>query len=400
MSRVVFVLLCISVWLNYVDRGTLSVAAPVLGPELGLSPVQLGLLLSAFFWTYSLLQPVAGYVVERFDVYRVYAAGLALWSLGAAAGGWAGGFTSLLVSRLLIGIGESVAFPTYSRLLASGFREDQRGLPNAMIDVGTKAGPAVGTLLGGLFISHWGWRPFFFAMGAISLIWLVPWLMAIPPQAPKATVVRPKVSSMALLALPAVWVTFFGLFGFNYAFYFLLTWLPTYLVSERKFSLAAMSILASLPFALTAVASLTTAWFADRIIRTQGADGVTVRRRLAVCGLLISAAFLPCAAVLAVVPAMVCLMIAFIGIGMFTANCWAITQTLAGPERAGVWTGWQNAVGNMGGVVAPALTGWSLEATKSFWLAFAIASGMLLTSAFLYGVLLGPAARKMRPPLG
>jgi MFS transporter, ACS family, D-galactonate transporter len=395
MNKTVFLLLCLSVWLNYVDRGALGVAAPVLAPELELPPFQMGVLLSAFFWTYSLLQPIGGLLVDRLDVYRVYAAGLAVWSLGAAAGGLANGFVSLLVARLLIGIGEAVAFPTYSKLLTTGFREDQRGFANAMIDIGTKAGPAVGTFAGGLLVNYWGWRWFFFFLGGVSLLWLIPWLKSIPPVTPRATVTqRPAEPPTAILRLPAAWVTFFGLFCFNYAFYFLLTWLPTYLVRERKFSLTAMSILGALPFAVTALASLGTGALADRLIRQKVADGVTVRRRFAVLGLLVAAAFLPSAAVLEIKPAMVCLMIAFAGIGIFTANCWAITQSLAGPERAGMWTGWQNAVGNMGGVVAPILTGWSVQRTGSFWLAFAIASGMLVASALLYGVLLPPAARR------
>jgi len=145
------------------------------GQKLGLTPGQLGVLLSAFFWTYSLMQPLAGWLVDRYDVYRLYAAGFALWSVAVAAGGLAGGFGSLLVTRLILGAGESLAYPAYSRMLAGAFPEGRRGFANAMLDAGTKAGPALGTLLGALVISHWGWRPFFFVMGAASLLWLAPW---------------------------------------------------------------------------------------------------------------------------------------------------------------------------------------------------------------------------------
>src|SRR6185436_12534107 len=104
-----FALLLISVWINYMDRGNLGVAAPILAPDLGIAPDQLGLLLSAFFFTYAFLQPVAGWLVDRFDVYRVYAAGFAVWSLAMAAGGMTTSFAALFVSRLALGIGESVA---------------------------------------------------------------------------------------------------------------------------------------------------------------------------------------------------------------------------------------------------------------------------------------------------
>src|SRR5262249_30679577 len=134
MNRQLFGLLCVSVWINYMDRGNLSVAAPVLRPEMGIGPTQMGVLLSAFFWTYSLLQPVAGWLVDRYDVYRVYAVGFALWSLAVAGGGMAAGFGSLLASRLVLGIGESMAYPAYSRILAMSFSERERGFANAMID--------------------------------------------------------------------------------------------------------------------------------------------------------------------------------------------------------------------------------------------------------------------------
>ena len=389
MRRALFVVLCVSVWINYMDRGNLSVSAPALQPEMNLSPTEMGILLSGFFWTYSLLQPVAGWLVERYDVYRLYAAAFAVWSLAVAAGGLATTFTALLLSRLVLGIGESLAYPAYSRMLAGNFSEERRGFANAMIDVGTKAGPALGTFLGALAVQAFGWRAFFFWMGALSLIWLIPWLRLIPPRQDPASRVRTHVSVVSVIRIGAAWVTFTGLFCFNYAFYFLLTWLPSYLVQERKFSLRAMAVYGALPFCATAVASMTAAAWADRRIRRR-ASTECIRRRVAVTGLLLAATGLSAVAFADGPAAMVCLVGAFIGIGLFTANVWAITQTLAGPDAAASWTGWQNAVGNMGGVVAPILTGWSVSASGSFSAAFLTASGMLVVAAALYGIALGP----------
>jgi MFS family permease len=165
MRRGLFALLCVSVWINYIERGILGVAAPALAPEMDLSPAQIGVLLSGFFWTYSLLQPVAGWLVDRYDVYRVYAAGFAIWSLAAAAGGLAGGFETLMLSRLVLGAGESLAYPAYSRMLANSFEESRRGFANAMVDIGTKAGPALGTFL--------AWRSTSGAGGHSSSRWAV-----------------------------------------------------------------------------------------------------------------------------------------------------------------------------------------------------------------------------------
>ena len=385
-----FALLCVSVWINYIDRGNLGVAAPVLQPELHLGPTEMGVLLSAFFWTYSLLQPAAGWLVDRYDAHRLYAASFALWSIAVASGGLVHGFVGLLLARLALGIGESLAYPAYSRILTVEFAEHQRGFANALIDIGTKGGPALGMLLGGWMIASFGWRAFFMVLGFGSLLWLIPWWRA----RPERTVLVKKRSAgfSGLLKHRQVWVTCAGLFGFNYAYYFLLTWLPSYLVNERHFSLKAMGFYGALPFAVTAAASLTAGWATDRaIFGGRSVDGV--RRPVAVTGLVIAALLLPAAAMLPVAPAMVCLVIAFAAIGLFTSNAWAITQAMAGPETAGTWTGFQNAVGNMGGVVAPVLTGWSVAQTGSFLTAFLVSSAMLAFSAICYGIVLGKIER-------
>lgn len=387
MPRLLFLLLCLSVWLNYMDRGTLSVAAPALQPEMGLGPTQMGVLLSAFFWTYSLMQPISGWLVDRFDVYRVYAVGFAIWSAAVMTAGFTTTLTGLLISRLLLGIGESVAFPSYSRLLAGGYAEKHRGLANAMIDVGTKAGPALGTFLGANLVQTYGWRIFFIWMGGLSLIWLIPWLLLMP-KSEGGTVREQAKPVTGLLRMREAWGTFIGLFCFNYAFYFLLTWLPSYLVNSRGFTMKEMSIFGSLPFVVTAVAALSTATWVDRRI-SHGADPGTLRQRTAVVGLLLFGVMLMASALAPKEQAMACLALAFLGMGIFTANAWAITQTLAGKHAAGTWTGWQNAVGNMGGVVSPILTGWSLSLTGSYVTAFAVASGMLVLSAICYGLVLG-----------
>ncbi len=397
MPRSLFALLCISVWINYIDRGTLSVAAPSLRPELALGPTEMGILLSAFFWTYSLMQPIAGWLVDRYDVYKVYAAGFGLWSAAVMAAGFTHTLTGLLITRLVLGAGESVAYPSYSRLLAGGYAEKHRGLANALIDVGTKAGPAVGTFLGANLIQSYGWRPFFIWMGALSLIWLLPWMLLVPRERKQRTTREAALPVTVLLGMRQAWATFIGLFSYNYAFYFLLTWLPSYLVSARGFTMKEMSIFGALPFAATAVSALVTAALVDARIR-QGADPGSLRRGVAVFGLLLFGIMLMTSALVANDIAMACLVAAFIGMGIFTANAWAITQTLAGREAAGTWTGWQNAIANMGGVVAPILTGWSLSATGSYLTAFAVASGMLMLSAVCYGLILGKVEQVIHLP--
>src|SRR5712664_2077434 len=170
------VLLALSIFINYIDRGNLALAAPLIKDELGLSFYQIGLLLSSFFWTYAIFQIVSGWLVDRFPVNWVLALGILLWSAATFGTGLVHSFTTLLAMRLILGIGESVAYPSYSKIISRHFSESQRGRANSLICAGQASGPAVGTILGGLLIVHVGWRLLFVVFGVASSLWLLPWL--------------------------------------------------------------------------------------------------------------------------------------------------------------------------------------------------------------------------------
>lgn len=387
IQRRVLILLAVSVWINYIDRGSLSVAAPDISRELNLDPSQLGVLLSAFFWTYSFCQILSGYLVDRYPVKWVFAIGFVIWTGSTIASGFTTSFASLFAMRLLLGVGESVAFPSYSRVLSSQFIEQERGLANGVLDAGTKVGPAFGNFLGVLLPSL-GWRGFFIGIGGLSFLWLFPWLAYAPVNTGAKSKNQASPGIAAIIRRRQAWATFAGLFGFNYAFYFLVTWLPSYLTMERKFSTQMMSIFSAVPFLITGVVAILCGWLSDRLIRS-GGEVSRVRKVFAVTGLITFALMLP-GATLPSEPAAVAFAIAaFIGMGVFTSNVWAITQTLAGPSASGQWTGLQNCVGNMGGVVAPIVTGLLVKHYGSFHLPFLVASAMLFMSAACYALLAG-----------
>src|SRR5262249_39369112 len=154
--------------------------APLLKADMAIEPGQLGLLLSAFFWTYAVLQIGSGWLVDRYDVRWVMAIGFFVWSIATAATGVAASVGILLVLRLILGVGESVAYPCYSKIIARHFPETQRGLANGLIDAGTKLGPALGMLAGGMLMSRYGWRPVFIVLGISSLVWLPAWFRWMP----------------------------------------------------------------------------------------------------------------------------------------------------------------------------------------------------------------------------
>lgn len=384
-SWTIVVLLFLSVCINYIDRGSLSVAAPILSKEFSLSPRELGYLLSAFFWSYTACQLVVGWLVDRYDVKWVYTAGFVLWSLAMAATGWVNSFAALFAARLLLGIGESVFQPSVSKIVVRLFPAERRGLPNALVDVGTKIGPGLSTLIGGLLVNHYGWRTLFIGVGLGSLLWLLPWLICMPSTPRRALherVVGPGV--MEILSRRETWGTSLGMFALGYAWIFLLTWLPSYLVKERDYSMEQMAVFGSFPFWGMALASLTAGWASDRLI-AQGHRPTLVRKTFAVAGLLLCAGLMLPAAFVENSSVSIGLLIAScVSLGLFTSNVWAITQTLAGPVTAGKWTGIQNFVGNLGAVISPIIAGLIVEHTGSFFLAFAAASGMLVLGAASY----------------
>jgi MFS family permease len=385
----IVVLLILAVAINYLDRGSLSVAKPALAAEFSLNPTQMGFLFSAFFWSYALFQLVAGWLVDRYDVKWVYAGGFLLWSLATLAMGFFTTFAAFFTLRLLLGFGESVAYPATSRLLAEYLPEDRRGLANGLIDAGSKMGPALSTLLGGLVVANFGWRALFLVLGATSLLWLIPWLTLVPSAdrtnpTTGTTTGEPDLTIIELLRHREVWGTSLGLFCHGFVWYFLLSWLPSYLVEARGFSLSSMAVLGSLPFWAMAVTAALGGGLSDRWIR-QGASPTRVRKGFLIAGFLLCACLVfPAAIVRNATVSVALLVAACASLGLYTSNVWAVTQSLAGRRAAGKWTGLQNCIGNFGGVVSPLLTGWIVTQTHSYYLAFAAASIALLVGIIAY----------------
>ena len=299
----------------------------------------------------------------------------------------------MAVLRLLLGAGESVAFPCYSKVIAAGFPTGQRGLPNSLLEAGTKLGPALGSLVGGWLVADYGWRVMFFVLGLGSLLWLIPWTIWAPRPGPSShqSTSHLVVGMAVIIRRRDAWGTFIGNFCYTYAYYFLLTWLPFYLVSERHVSLSAMGVIGSIPFWGSAVSAVVCGWASDRWIR-RGGSPTRVRKTFVVCGMLLSTIMVPAALVKDLTLSIVLLSIAYAAFGMYASNHWAITQTLAGPAAAGTWTGLQNTIGNLSGILAPIITGLIVSKTGSFYWAFVSPAILALVGVCCYLFLVGPVA--------
>ena len=370
-------LLGLAILLNYVDRGAIAIASPVLKPELNLTNTQYGYAVSAFFWTYVPIQLFIGYACDRWCVYRLIAAGIALWALSTLAMGLVGGLLSLVLFRLLLGVGESITFPGASKVIARHVAPENRGMANSVVAAGIALGPVVGTFAGGLLVASYGWRTMFVVFGVVTLLWVVPWLLTarrLPTFAPLRREQPLPIGRVARTR--AVWAMGIGHFGATYPLYFIIVWLPLYLTKTRGFSITDMTYLATLGFVAQALSAVAQGWLSDRLVRG-GRDEASIRRALMIGGNVVMAV-----AIIALMEARsaqeIGLWLVVFGAAAATGgvNLYAIAQMFAGPRAAGSFIGIQNSVGNIPGIVGPIITGLIIDWTglydNAFWLTAAV----------------------------
>ena len=385
-------LLSLGMVIAYCDRVNLSAVLTEIGKDMGLDKERQGMAMSAFFWTYTIFQIPAGMLVDRYGVRVLYLGGFLLWSFGSAATTMIGGsFALLIFLRLLVGTGESVVTSSSLRYIRDHFEEKRRGLAVGIYMSGTKIGPAVGIPVAAYLAKNYGWQTMFLILGAGSLLWLVPFL-GLVKKTDKSARGLDKVGapgSQASITLGQalrtrlMWGIILGTYCYMYFVYYCMTWMPTYFRERHGMSIEKMSWFSFVSFGGMAAVTALAGWAADYWI-SRGGDPVRVRKIFTVAGFV--AASLQ---TLSVFTDSQTLMIFFTvaslcGLGLATANYWALTQTLM-PGALPVAI--QNTAANLAGIVAPWLTGWLIKQTGSFdapikavgiWLALGIASYVFL----------------------
>ncbi len=270
-----------------------------------------------------------------------------------------------------------MAFPCASKLLAQAVEVSRLGVANGIMSFGYLLGPAVGTLLGGYLMTLAGWRPVFVLFGALSLLWLWPWRRVAPaPLAaadPQSAPASPPFAQ--ILGRRELWGASLGHFASNYGYYFIVSWLPFYLVKSRGYSMGSMVAIASWAYLLNAVSALAMGWLADRWIRagrspTLVYKGIMAANHVAGIACMIGMVMLPAAGSIAA------LFVFEIVSGASYPGLFAIPQILAGPRASARWVGVQNAAGNVAGLIAPAITGVLVDRTGLFDVAFALAAAV------------------------
>jgi len=398
------------VLINYFDRISLSVAGPQLESSFHLTPVDLGVLFSAFFWSYALLQIPIGLVIDRFGVTRVGRWSAFLWSAAQALTAFAGGFAGVFAARLLLGVAEAPSFPASSKATGYWFPRSERALSTSLYDVGAKFSNVIGVPLVALAVVRLGWRWGFVVVAALSFVYFVVFyrMYRDPSQHPRLT--REEREYLAaggaqpegqpsgttprilgyLLTTRKVWGLVIGFGAYGYSFNLFLTWLPDYLVRTMHRSILGSAGFAAIPWACASLADLLVGgWLIDHLIRS-GRDETRVRKAVLVIGMCTGVAVLGATATARPGIALAWISVALTGLSAAAPVAWSLPSLIAPKGGVGAVGGLMNFSNNMMGVVAPIVTGFIVGRTHSFIDVFLVAGLVLLAGVAAFVFLLGP----------
>ena len=389
--------------ISYVHRSALSVAAPFISADLNLSKTEMGILLSSFFWVYAFMQMPAGWIVDRFGVRRAYSLGFIFWSLASAFTGFGVGMASLLGLRIATGAGQAITFPASSRACASWFAQRERGTVTGVYLTGVRVGAALISWLGAYFLARYSWKLFFLIIGLAPLIWLWPWNRFLGKWETRAngspgTQANSTsfLQSLLLLRYRSVFGIFLGFFAYDYAWYVFLTWLPSYLKDERKFTTSEMGIYSATPLVAMSIIIVLAGFLSDWLVR-KGRDERLVRKSFIIAGLAIGCLIVPAGMVENKMTAVWLLTISLCGLGLASPNTWTLTAAVCEKKIVGTVAGIQNFGGNLGGIIAPALTGFIAHKTNSFAIALSVTGGVLVVGMVAYWFLIDEDVKTGEP---
>jgi ACS family D-galactonate transporter-like MFS transporter len=402
-------LLGFGVLVNYFDRVNLSVSRDALQDAFGISAVMFGYLSSAYNWTYALLQLPSGLLLDRFGVRRVGIVSTIIWSIASFAAAISGGIAALFASRLLLGIGEAPTFPAYAKATGYWFPKDERSLATATFDAAAKFSSAIGIPVLGLVLVHFGWRWNFAATGLISVLFFALFYtyyrnpsedkllstaeheyIARGGAQPEDPARAAKGAPLAyLLQQRRVWGLALGFASYNYSFYLLLTWLPSYLSTVHHVDLLHSALYTSVPWLIATVMDLVIGgWLVDALIQ-RGWNPVRVRQVVLIGGTALGLGVLGAANANGAVSALFWITVALGGLSAASPVGWSIPSLIAPKESVGTVGGILNFCNQVSGIAAPIVTGYVVQATRSFFWAFAAAGIFLVVGIAGYVFLLG-----------
>lgn len=409
----ILALLFIITAINYLDRTNLSVAASSIQKDLGLNPVTLGFILSAFGWSYAFMQIPGGWLLDRFGPRLTYAISLCTWSITTLFLGFARTFASFFGLRLALGITEAPAFPTNSRVVAAWFPKQERAMATGVYTAGEYVGLAFATPILFWLLSNFGWHTIFIVTGIIGIIFTFVWVKFYRDPKYSKTINKEEMDYIReggglaenavekhkikwsevkqLLKYRQIWGISYTQFSVASMLYFFLTWFPTYLVQEKHMSFIKAGFMGSLPYIAACVGVLLAGTWSDKMVK-QG-KSLTVARKTPI----IIGAFGACFIVLANYTQIPGLVIAIMSIAFFSqgmaATGWVMVSDLAPTKLVGFAGGVFNLAANISGILTPIVIGFIVQETHSFTGALVYMAVLALTGALSLLLVVGKIER-------
>ncbi len=409
----ILALLAIGTMINYLDRTVLGIAAPKLTAELGIDPAIMGILFSAFAWTYALAQIPGGLFLDRFGNKVTYFLSLTLWSLFTLFHGMAVGLKTLLLCRFGLGISEAPCFPVNSRVVSAWFPQQERAKATAVYTVGEYLGLACFAPLLFWIMDGFGWRVLFVSVGAVGILFALVWWRCYrePHEDPRLSqqerehiengggLSAPTDQQVAfswplvrqLLSKRQIIGASIGQFAGNTVLVFFLTWFPTYLATERHMGWLKVGFFAVMPFFAAALGIMFGGWVSDLLLKKTGSANIA-RKLPIISGLLLSATIIGANYVDSDVLVISVLSVAFFGQGMVGLS-WALISDVAPKNLMGLTGGLFNFCTNMAGIFTPLVIGFIISATGSFFYALFYIGAAALLGVFSYAFIVGDVKR-------
>ncbi|PHP52615.1 MFS transporter [Actinomyces ruminis] len=407
---IVAVVCALGLAINYIDRSAISVSLPYMTKDFDITPGEQGLILSAFSWSYAIMQIPAGSLIDKFGERVMFGASVFVWSVCTGATFLASSFGMLFGLRLGLGIGESGAYPASAKTVSRWFPQRERARATSVYDSGARIGSAIATPVIAGIIGLWGWRWVFLIAGVLGILWALGWWtlyrrpelvgrigeeeMAIINEGREqeareaaAAGTEKAIPVLVLLRKRAVWAMMIGFFCVNFAVTFFLTWFPTYLVDERGFDLLKLGLFGAIPPICSIIGSWSGGLVNDALLK-RGWSVTRVRKTCLVVGMLLcavigAAAFVPTAGL-----ALALMSVSYFGSAFTIVTIWCLPADFVPASTVGVLGGTQNFFSNIGSALNPIVIGFLYGATGTFGLPLLLSGGVCIIGALVFALML------------
>lgn len=406
----ILAIMFLGAFINYIDRVALPIAAPFVMKDFNLTPSQLGIVFSSFFFTYPIFCFIGGYLSDIFGPKKTLGIAMVVWSLFAGAPAVALGFVSLIIFRIGFGAGEGPVGSVTNKMVSNWFPSSERARAKGISDSGMSLGAAISGPIVGYIAYNYGWKESFIALAVLGIIWAILWWTIVEDTPRK----HKKVSSEELAYIeggqsqatnidtssripfkfyirqPLVLAVAVSFFAANYITYFFMNWFPSYLVIEHNLSIKEMSIVSVIPWLLAALGFIIGGTVSDKLVKKLKSP-IYARKSVIIVGLIVIAVSISlCGFVSAAVSAVTLMSIGVFFVNFITPCFWAIIQDSIQSQSVGRVGGFVHFISNIAGVFAPSITGFIVEGTGHFTSAFLVAGGLSIVGAILVILLAKP----------